>query len=86
MGFPAVTATVAARHIARQSLRHSKLTTLSADAPTGLLVQPEIAEQQLEAETQPPTDSTKDTNKAHGSETDTESSKQRQECHRRPCA
>jgi predicted AAA+ superfamily ATPase len=41
-------------------LRHGQLTSLSPDSPTGLLVQPEIAKQQLEWETKPPTDPTKE--------------------------
>jgi hypothetical protein len=47
--------------------------------PTGLLVRPEIAKQQLDAETKPPTDATKDTKKTDGPETDTETSRQRHE-------
>jgi hypothetical protein len=62
-----------------RGLRHSKLASLSPDAPIGLLVRPEIAKQQLESETKPPTDLTKDTRKTDGLETATESSKHRHE-------
>jgi hypothetical protein len=41
-----------------RGLRHGQLASLSPDAPTGLLVRPEIAMQQLELETKPPTAST----------------------------
>jgi hypothetical protein len=47
-----------------RGLRHGQLATLSPDAPRGLLVRPDIAKQQIEAETKPPpepsTDPTKD--------------------------
>jgi len=49
-----------------RGLRHGRLASLPPDAPTGLLVQPEIAKQQLELETKPPTDSTKE--KTHAPE------------------
>jgi predicted AAA+ superfamily ATPase len=62
-----------------RGLRHSKLATFSPDTPTGLLVRPEIAKQQLDAETKPPTDMTKDTKKTDGPEGDTETSRQRHE-------
>jgi hypothetical protein len=62
-----------------RGLRHSKLASLSPDAPTGLLVRPEIAKQQLEAETKPPLDATEGTKRTGGPETDAEASKQRHE-------
>jgi hypothetical protein len=58
-----------------RGLRHSKLAVLSPDAPTGLLVRPEIAKQQLDAETKPATDTTKDVKKTDGPGTDTGPSK-----------
>lgn len=61
-----------------RGLRHSKLASLSPDTPTGLLVRPEIAKQQLEAETKPPTDITKDIKKTDAG-TDTDPSKHRDE-------
>jgi len=41
-----------------RGLRHGQLASLSPDSPTGLLVRPEIARQQLDLETRPPRDST----------------------------
>jgi hypothetical protein len=49
-----------------RGLRHGQLAGLSADSPAGLLVRPEIATQQLESETRPPTDATKDVEKPGG--------------------
>src|SRR5262245_24491627 len=43
-----------------RGLRHGQLARLSPDAPTGLLVRPEIAKQQLELEPKPPTESTQE--------------------------
>jgi hypothetical protein len=43
-----------------RGLRHGRLANVSPDSSTGLLVRPEIAKQQLELETKPPTDSTKE--------------------------
>jgi hypothetical protein len=43
-----------------RGLRQGQLASLSADSPTGLLVRPEIAKQQLESESKPPTHSTKE--------------------------
>jgi hypothetical protein len=43
-----------------RGLRHGQLASLSPDAPTGLLVRPEIAKQQLELETKPVTVSTEE--------------------------
>jgi hypothetical protein len=49
-----------------RGLRHGRLANLSMDSPTGLLVRPEIAKQQLESETRPRTDSTADVQKTDG--------------------
>jgi hypothetical protein len=46
-----------------RGLRHGQLSSLSADSPTGLLVRPEIAKQQLELETRPPIGPTEDDQK-----------------------
>ena len=48
-----------------RGLRHGQLSNLSADSPTGLLVRPEIAKQQLELETRPPIGPTEDDQKVN---------------------
>jgi hypothetical protein len=62
-----------------RGLRHGRLANLSMDSPTGLLVRPEIAKQQLESETRPRTDSTADVQKTERRETDSETSQSRYE-------
>jgi hypothetical protein len=49
-----------------RGLRHGQLASLLADSPTGLLVRPEVAKQQLESEIRAPTGPTKDVQKPDG--------------------
>jgi hypothetical protein len=58
-----------------RGLRHGQLDSLSADSLTGLLVQPEVAKQQLESEIRPPTEPTKDDQKTNSPEPDSKLSK-----------
>ena len=55
-----------------RGLRHGQLASLTPDSPTGLLVRPETAKQQLESEIRPQADSTTDAQKPQPSESDSE--------------
>jgi predicted AAA+ superfamily ATPase len=60
-----------------RGLRHGQLASLSPDSPTGLLVRPEIAKQQLGLETKPPSD--EDVRKPDGPRPDSEPPQRRPE-------
>src|SRR5207247_4167968 len=62
-----------------RGLRHGQLASFSPDSPTGLLVRPEVAKQQLDSEIRPPADSTKDVEKPQGPGPESQPPKHRQE-------